>query len=141
MRIIDVAKTSYSPRLRIINLVDILIILLLFFVATTTFRQEAPMAVKVNLPEAKTAAAVGREAVGRLVITVAKDDQILVDGRPTSLLGLEKALRDAKAKDPAVQIQFSADRTVSYGTVVSIVDAARAAGVTDITAFTRKSVQ
>jgi biopolymer transport protein ExbD len=35
-------------------------------------------------------------------------------------------------------VQFSADKTVSYGTVVAIVDAARAAGISDITAFTKK---
>jgi biopolymer transport protein ExbD len=38
-------------------------------------------------------------------------------------------------------VQFSADKTVSYGTVVAIVDAARAAGIPDITAFTKKSAK
>jgi biopolymer transport protein ExbD len=54
---------------------------------------------------------------------------------------LEKSLREAKAKDPKVQVQFSADKSVSYGTVVAIVDAARAAGISDLTAFTKKSAQ
>jgi hypothetical protein len=38
MRIFDVSRSGYTPRIRIINLVDILFILLLFFIATTTFR-------------------------------------------------------------------------------------------------------
>ena len=54
MRIFDVSRAGYTPRIRIINLVDILFILLLFFIATTTFRFAAkePTAVKLSLPEA-----------------------------------------------------------------------------------------
>jgi len=57
MRIFDVSRVGYTPRIRIINLVDILFVLLLFFIATTTFRYATnePSAVKLSLPEAKTA--------------------------------------------------------------------------------------
>ena len=39
------------------------------------------------------------------------------------------------------QLQFSADKKVSYGEVVAIMDAARAAGIHNVTAFTKKSVK
>ena len=55
MRIFEVSRTEYVPKIRIINLVDILLVLLLFLFATTTFRSEAPSAVNVSLPEAQTA--------------------------------------------------------------------------------------
>ena len=141
MRIFQPTKAQRPPAIRLINLVDVLFILLIFFIATTTFRATSPTAVKLVLPEAKTAEEVGREKVDRLNIAVGSDETIYLDNKPVALSALEKALRDAKEKNPKVQVQFSADKTVSYGTVVAIVDAARSAGIPDITAFTKKSVK
>jgi biopolymer transport protein ExbD len=141
MRIFDVQRPGYVPRIRIINLVDILIILLLFFIATTTFRVESPSAVKLNLPEAKTAEELGKEKIARLVISIGADERILLNDQTVALPGLEAAFRDARQRNPEVTLQLSADRSVSYGTVVAIVDAARAAGLRDITAFTKRSVK
>ena len=141
MRIFEPNKAKRPPIIRVINLVDVLFILLIFFIATTTFRATSPTAVKLVLPEAKTAEEVGREKVDRLNIAVGSDETIYLDNKPVALSVLEKALRDAKEKNPKVQVQFSADKTVSYGTVVAIVDAARTAGIPDITAFTKKSAK
>ena len=141
MRIFDPAKSQRPPTIRLINLVDVLFILLIFFIATTTFRANSPTAVKLVLPEAKTAEEVGREKVERLSIAVSPDETIYLDKKPIALSALEQSLRQAKEKNPKVQVQFSADKTVTYGTVVEIVDAARAAGIPDITAFTKKSAR
>ena len=126
-----------------INLVDILLNLLIFFIASTTFRvlTNEPTAVKVSLPEAKTAEEVGKEQSNHIRITVTPDDAIYLNKERVPLNGLEKVLRDAKTKNPNVLLEFSADKSVNYGTVVAVVDAARAAGIRDITAFTKKSVQ
>ena len=141
MRIFEVSRTGYVPRVRIINLVDILIILLLFFIATTTFRVEAPSAVRVNLPEAKTAEALGKEKIARLAISVTADGALFGGTDRVALDKLVPVLREAKAKNPDVQLEFSADKSVNYGTVVAVVDAAREAGIRNLTAFTKKSVQ
>ena len=141
MRIFDPAKAQRPPAIRLINLVDVLFILLIFFIATTTFRANSPTAVKLVLPEAKTAEEVGRETIQRISIEVGSDERVYLDRKPIDVSALEAALRQAKQKDPKLQVQFSADRTVSYGTVVAIVDAARAAGIPDITAFTKKSAK
>jgi len=141
MRIFEPSKSHRPPSIRLINLVDVLFILLIFFIATTTFRATSPTAVKLVLPEAKTAQEIGREKVARLSIAVGADETIYLDNKPIALSALENSLREAKAENPKVQVQFSADRTVSYGTVVSIVDAARAAGISDLTAFTKKSAK
>jgi len=138
MRIFEPSKSQRSPSIRLINLVDVLFILLIFFIATTTFRSTSPTAVKLALPEAKTAQEIGREKIARVSIAVGADETIYIDNQPVALTALENKLREAKTKDPKVQVQFSADRSVSYGTVVSIVDAARAAGISDLTAFTKK---
>jgi biopolymer transport protein ExbD len=141
MRVFEPTKSLRPPSIRLINLVDVLFILLIFFIATTTFRSSSPTAVKLVLPEAKTAEEVGREKIARISIAVGSDETIYLDNKPVALSALETALREAKKENPKLQVQFSADKTVSYGTVVAIVDAARAAGIPDITAFTKKSAR
>ena len=54
---------------------------------------------------------------------------------------LERALADAKAKNPDIILELSADKSVSYGIIVGVVDAARVAGIRNITAFTKKPAQ
>jgi biopolymer transport protein ExbD len=143
MRIFETPPPRRSPRIQVINLVDILFILLIFFIATTTFRMasSAPAAVKITLPEARTAEEIGKEKIPHLLITVTRDGSIYLNKEPVSLVNMEKALRAAKAKSPGVLLELSADKNVSYGTVVAIVDAARAAGIRNITAFTERSVK
>ncbi|HUK82834.1 MAG TPA: biopolymer transporter ExbD [Verrucomicrobiae bacterium] len=143
MRIFEMSPKHRTPSIRMINLVDILLNLLIFFIASTTFRvmTNEPTAVKLSLPVAKTAEEVGKEQSNHVRITVASDDTVYLNKDRIPLSGLEKALREAKARNPNLLLEFSADKSVNYGTVVAIVDAARAAGIRDITAFTKKSAQ
>ena len=143
MRIFEPTKSPFVPRIRIINLVDVLFILLIFFIATTTFRvaSQQPSAVKLALPEAKSAEAVGKQKSNQVRITVATDGTIYLGPDKISTGKLERALADAKAKNPDIILELSADKSVSYGVIVGVVDAARVAGIRNITAFTKKSVQ
>ena len=143
MRIFEPTKSPFVPRIRIINLVDVLFILLIFFIATTTFRvaSQQPSAVKLALPEAKSAEAVGKQKSNQVRITVATDGTIYLGPDKISTGKLERALADAKAKNPDIILELSADKSVSYGIIVGVVDAARVAGIRNITAFTKKSVQ
>lgn len=144
MQIFQMSQRHRTPSIRMINLVDILLNLLIFFIASTTFRmakkENEKATVRVALPEARTGEEVGKTAQPRLQITVTPDQRIFLDQQQIGLVALEQAMRSAKAKDGNVLIELSADKNVSYGTVVAIVDAARAAGVNNITAFTKKSV-
>jgi biopolymer transport protein ExbD len=143
MRIFEMSQRHRQPQIRMINLVDILLNLLIFFIASTTFRSainNTPQAVKVSLPEARTAEEIGKEKIAHLLVTVTPDGRVYLNQQQTGVIDLEKALRAAKDKDPDVLLELSADKNASYGTVVSIVDAARSAGIHNITAFTQRSV-
>ncbi len=141
MRIFQTQREGYTPKIRIINLVDILLVLLLFLFVTTTFRVESPSAVKLALPEAKTAEEVGKEKIERLVLSVGPDERIYLGQQEIALDTLAQSLKEAQAKQPGIVLQFSADKEVSYGRIVAIIDAAREAGIQNLTAFTRKSVK
>ncbi|MCX7886735.1 MAG: biopolymer transporter ExbD [Verrucomicrobiae bacterium] len=141
MRLIELSPRHRMPSIRMINLVDILLNLLIFFIASTTFRVavKEPTAVKLTLPEARTAEPVGKTEIPRLRITVAADNQIYLGEIPVTIQALENALKAAREKNPRTVLDLSADKNASYGTIVAIVDAARIAGIRDITAFTRKA--
>lgn len=139
MRIFEVSKTLYVPKIRIINLVDVMLVLLLFLFATTTFRSETPSVVKLSLPEAKTAEPLGRQRAQRLLVTVGPDESIYVNQEPVRLERLETVLRQARERQPGLVLEFSADKRVSYGRVIAVVDAARAAGIPNLTAFTKRT--
>jgi len=143
MRIFEPTKTAFVPRIRIINLVDVLFILLIFFIATTTFRvaSQQPTAVKLALPEAKSAEAVGKQQSNQVRITVGADGTVYLGKEQIAAGQLEQALADAKTKNPDIILELSADKSVSYGRIVGVVDAARVVGIRNITAFTKKSVQ
>jgi len=142
MRLIEMSQRHRTPSIRMINLVDILLNLLIFFIASTTFRmaQKEPTAVKLTLPEARTAEQVGKTEIPKLRITVAPDNQVYLDQNLVTLELLEKTLKVAHTKNPHTLLELSADKGASYGTIVGIVDAARLAGIRDITAFTKKTV-
>ncbi len=141
MNLFEVSRTRLLPQIRLINLVDILFNLLIFFVATTTFRVDMPLAVKLVLPEAKTAEDLGKEKVERILISVGPDETIYIESEPVELETLESVLRQAKRENPDVLLQFAADKAASYGKVVAVIDAARSAGIRNITAFTKRSLQ
>jgi biopolymer transport protein ExbD len=142
MRIFEMSQRHRTPSIRMINLVDVLLNLLIFFIASTTFRlaKKEQTGVKVTLPDARTAEEVGKTEVPRLRIVVAPDNRLYLDNNPVTLDVLERELKRAHAKNPNTLLELSADKTANYGTVVAIVDAARAAGLRDITAFTKRSV-
>ena len=102
MRIFETPPPRRSPRIQVINLVDILFILLIFFIASTTFRvaSNAPTAVKVTLPEARTAEEIGKEKIPHLSITVAAEGTIYLgkEQKQIGIADLEQALRGAKTK-------------------------------------------
>ena len=142
MRIFPSPKTPFVPRIRIINLVDVLFILLIFFIATTTFRiaSQQPMAVKLALPEAKSAEPVGKQKSNQVRISVAADGTIFFGPEKITTGKLEAVLRAAQQQNPNLILELSADKSANYGVIVSIVDAARVVGIQNITAFTKKSV-
>ena len=69
-----------APSIIIVSLVDILTILLIFFVVSTTFKKDQPE-VQINLPESKTAANATAE-FEHAIVSVNENDEIRLDGRP-----------------------------------------------------------
>lgn len=115
-------------------LVDVVFLLLLFFMLTSHFVR-AP-AIKIALPDAKTAEAEVREEV---IITIAADGTLFLDQDRVLLTSLQHNLHEKlnKLKKPAVRLK--ADREAKLGLVVKVVDEIRLAGVGAFSLETEKS--
>jgi biopolymer transport protein ExbD len=124
-----------APSIIIVSLVDILTILLIFFVVSTTFKKDQPE-VQINLPESKTATKAPAE-LEHAVVTVDETDAIKLDGRPVDVDELERAVRDLSQTRKA-SLALQADRKASFGTIIKVMDALKLAGVRNLPAFTRE---
>jgi biopolymer transport protein ExbD len=123
-----------APSIIIVSLVDILTILLIFFVVSTTFKKDQPE-VQINLPESKTAIKAPAEAE-HAIVTVDQSDEIKLDGKTISADQLEGAVRDLSAERRATLV-LQADKKASFGTIIKVMDALKLAGVRNLPAFTR----
>lgn len=124
-----------APTIIIVSLIDILAILLIFFIVTTTFKKSQPQ-IKISLPESKSAAAA--DTADEPVVLEVKDESTLqLDGRPVTLDGLADALRKAKEAAPSRSIALQADEQVPFRVIVRVIDSMREAGVRNLPAFAR----
>lgn len=102
-------------------LVDVVLVLLIIFMVTipALIQSELPL----ELPEART----GEEARGSdLGIQIFADGTLRINGTPGTLQDLEEKV---KALPPPVRAMVEADRRVSHGTVVEVLDTLRRLGV------------
>src|SRR3984893_4332619 len=87
-----IVRKRRAPNIIIVSLVDILVILLIFFVVSTTFKKDQPE-VQINLPESKTATKAPAE-LEHAIVSVDETDGIKLDGRSIGVDELERAVRD-----------------------------------------------
>jgi biopolymer transport protein ExbD len=123
-----------APSIIIVSLVDVLVILLIFFVVSTTFRTEQPE-VHINLPESKSGVNSPSE-LDHAMITIDQDDEIKLDGKVVEPEALEGAVRDLSPTRKS-SIAMKADKKASFGTVIKVMDALKLAGVKNLPAFTQ----
>ena len=124
-----------APSIIIVSLVDILTILLIFFVVSTTFKKDQPE-VQINLPESKTATKAPAE-LEHAIVTVDEADGIKLNDRPVDVDELESAVRNLSQTQKA-SLALQADRKASFGTIIKVMDALKLAGVRNLPAFTRE---
>lgn len=123
-----------APSIIIVSLVDVLTILLIFFVVSTTFKRDQPQ-VQINLPEAKTAMAAPAE-MEHAIVTVDKNDDVKLDGQAIAIEQLEQAVRDLPPTRRS-SLALQADRKASFGVIIKVMDALKLAGVKNLPAFTQ----
>ncbi|MBV9464376.1 MAG: biopolymer transporter ExbD [Verrucomicrobiae bacterium] len=135
MRFYPKTRSDRKPTIIIVSMVDIFTVILIFFIATTTFKKTQPV-LKIDLPKAGASSEkVSPDQPALIAITPPPNEKIFFNKEPIDLAGLEPKLRDARQKDPKVKIALEADQKASFGLVVKVMDVARKAGFEQLPAF------
>ena len=124
------------PAVIIVSLIDILAILLIFVIVTTTFRRDQP-AVVINLPDSRTATAAPTQA-DPAILSISKDSKLYLDNKPVELAGLKQALQEMLLATPNRGLALNADKQAPFGVVVSVMDILKEANVRNVPAFTEQ---
>ena len=123
-----------SPSIQLAPLIDVLLLLLVFYIVTSRFRLQR--GIDVRLPTAGSAESVAFS--DEMVLTIGADGAMSLNGMPVVLDNLADELRSVVAAiGDEVRLELQADEAVPYGHIIAAIDAARAAGIAELTAFTR----
>jgi len=121
-------------KLDIVPLIDVVFLLLIFFMLTSSFIFQP--GIKVNLPKAITSEVLHKNS---LIIIVTKDDSIYLDERVITIDELTTRLTIAAREDRPLLIK--ADRGASLGKVVEVWDLCREEGISQINIATLHEIR
>ena len=105
-------------------LVDIVLVLLIIFMVTTTYI--ANPSIKVDLPKAATGS---DQAHTSLDLTLTKDGTLYLNGERSDDAGVARYIAGELPKNADLQAIIAADRVVPHGSVVHLIDIVKRAGV------------
>lgn len=106
-------------------LVDVTLVLLIIFMVTATYIVKET--IEVDLPRAAS----GGETVGTtLNLVLDKEGKLWLDGAESDFARARGAVQAAVAKDKDARAIISADRTISHGQVVELIDLVKTEGMT-----------
>jgi biopolymer transport protein ExbD len=118
--------------LNVTSLVDVMFILIIFFLLSTTFIEQPN--IKLELPKATYADKSNVDA--SLLVSVGKDGQIFVNADRVQKPDLEAKLRQGIKRVPDKILVLRADKQVPYGVVIFVMDTAKKVGFKKIVAPT-----
>ena len=127
MRQISRRKPDDEWEINITPMLDIVFIMLIFFIVTTSFVREP--GIDPERPLAQTAATKER---ANILIAVSSADQVWINNRSVALHGIRQLVEAARAENPLSSVVIVADQTASTGLVLDLMDNVRAAGVPSI---------
>jgi biopolymer transport protein ExbD len=124
------------PQVIIVSLIDIFAILLIFVIVTTTFKRLQPE-VTIKLPESKSAVASEQKSDEPIILSIAENEDMFLDAKKVTLAELSAAVQKLVEEQGRPNLAMKADKKVSYGFLIQVLDALKDAGVKgNLSAFT-----
>ncbi|MFH1727957.1 MAG: biopolymer transporter ExbD [Pseudomonadota bacterium] len=120
-------KQKQAVEFNIAPLLDMVFILLIFFVVTTTFVRET--GIEIKKPKATSA----NEVVSKhVLIGVSQEGTIHMYENQIDLYSLKSILKNVVSDNPEIKIVIVSDRQAPSGVIVDILDECNLAGVNDV---------
>ena len=121
------SRSRYEEELvvNITSLIDVIFILLIFFMVSTQFKRSS---LPLDLPRSENATQ-ERSTTKVLAVTA---DRMELDGEPVTLEALEGTLSSLYAREPELALSLECERTVEFETIVQVLTKIQAAGISRI---------
>ncbi len=119
-------KKKKQAGMNVTPLIDVIFILLIFFMISTQFRQNS---LPLDLPRSSGEEKEENKAV---TLTVSREEVISLDGQIIVREELESSLYKLKKKNPEVALVLACDRDIVFETVVQILDEVKKSGIEKI---------
>ena len=130
-------RTREEPEINLIAMIDVLLVILIFMLVTTTYSKHAEL--QINLPQASGSKSA--TAAEQINIAIDATEHYAINNKPTKFDGvssLSQALRKAAGNQSDPTIIINADAKAPHQSVINVMEAARLAGYGRIT-FTTQS--
>ena len=114
-------------------LIDMVFILLIFFMVTSTFVKDAN--VDLKRPSASSATSASTKS---LRVTIDAQGKVYLDGLPTRVWALQAKVKDAFRRGKDKDVLVIADRRAKVDSLIEVVDLCRLAGANAVTVATEK---
>jgi len=114
-------------------MLDIVFIMLIFFIVTTSFVKES--GIDVNRPSAQTAE---RKERGNIIIAINANGEIWMDKRKIELRSVRANVERMHAENPEGSVVVLADKAAKTGDLVEVMDQVRLAGIQNVSIATKQ---
>ena len=121
------AKEVEESEVNLTPMLDVVFIMLIFFIVTASFVKES--GIDISRPPAATAE---RKEKGNILIAITGNDQIWIDRRQVDPRALRANIERLHAENPQGSVIIQADIESKNGLLVTVMDAARLAGVNNV---------
>ena len=128
-------KPEHKNEIDVSPLIDMVFILLIFFMVSTTFVKD--MQVELNRPGASSAKPASSKSIR---VFVDRNERIFVDGQQVRPWVLQGKIRDLSKTSPNASVLVVTDKKVPADRLVEVVDQCRLAGVKDIGVATEAEI-
>lgn len=120
-------KQDDETRLDMTPMLDIVFIMLIFFIVTSSFVKES--GIDVSSPGASTAE---RKERGNILIAITAEGEVWIDKRNIDIRAVRANVERLHAENPEGSVVIQADKDSRNGLLVQVIDQARLAGVSNV---------
>ena len=116
-----------EQEINITPMLDVVFIMLIFFIVTATFVKEA--GIEVNRPDAATAV---KQEKANILVAIGANNDIWIDRRRIDVRSVRPNIERLHAENPQGSVVIQADKESNTDTLIQVMDAARQAGVFNV---------
>ena len=117
-------NAEQESEINLTPMLDIVFIMLIFFIVTTSFVKES--GIDVNRPTAKTAE---RKERGNIIISIKANGEVWIDKRAVDIRAVRANVARLHAENPLGSVIIAGDRDASIHYLVEVMDQVRLAGI------------